>query len=112
MYILLTAKNDTSDKVAGLDLGANDYITKPFEFEELLARIRTHLRFAQPKQATVTTISANGIVLNEAARDVTYNGKTVELTQREFDLLHHFLLNKNNVQTREQLLNAVWGFDY
>ncbi|OCS91640.1 response regulator transcription factor [Caryophanon latum] len=110
--ILLTAKNDTSDKVAGLDLGANDYITKPFEFEELLARIRTHLRFAQPKQATVTTISANGIVLNEAARDVTYNGKTVELTQREFDLLHHFLLNKNNVQTREQLLNAVWGFDY
>lgn len=110
--ILLTAKNDTSDKVAGLDLGANDYITKPFEFEELLARIRTHLRFAQPKQAAVTTISANGIVLNEAARDVTYNGETVELTQREFDLLHHFLLNKNNVQTREQLLNAVWGFDY
>lgn len=110
--ILLTAKNDTSDKVAGLDLGANDYITKPFEFEELLARIRTHLRFAQPKQAAVTTISANGIVLNEAARDVTYNGERVELTQREFDLLHHFLLNKNNVQTREQLLNAVWGFDY
>ncbi|MEE1130712.1 MAG: response regulator transcription factor [Caryophanon sp.] len=110
--ILLTAKSDTSDKVAGLDLGANDYITKPFEFEELLARIRTHLRFAQPKQAAVTTISANGIVLNEAARDVTYNGETVELTQREFDLLHHFLLNKNNVQTREQLLNAVWGFDY
>lgn len=110
--ILLTAKNDTSDKVAGLDLGANDYITKPFEFEELLARIRTHLRFAQPKQAAVTMLSANGITLNEAARDVTYNGERVELTQREFDLLHHFLLNKNNVQTREQLLNAVWGFDY
>lgn len=110
--ILLTAKNDTSDKVAGLDLGANDYITKPFEFEELLARIRTHLRFAQPKPVAVTMLSANGITLNEAARDVTYNGERVELTQREFDLLHHFLLNKNNVQTREQLLNAVWGFDY
>lgn len=110
--ILLTAKNDTSDKVAGLDLGANDYITKPFEFEELLARIRTQLRFAKPAVTLSPTLAAQHVVVDEAARDVTYEGSPVELTQREFDLLLHLLKHKNNVQTREQLLNAVWGFDY
>lgn len=110
--ILLTAKGETADKVTGLDLGANDYMTKPFEFDELLARIRTHLRFSQPAQPVTPTLATNGIVIHEAARDVTYNGTSIDLTQREFDLLLHFVTHKNNVQTREQLLNAVWGFDY
>lgn len=110
--ILLTAKGETNDKVAGLDLGANDYVTKPFEFEELLARIRTQLRFAKPAVTLSPTLAAQHVVVDEAARDVTYEGSPVELTQREFDLLLHLLKHKNNVQTREQLLNAVWGFDY
>lgn len=109
--ILLTAKGDTHDKVAGLDLGANDYITKPFEFEELLARIRSALRFSRPLQRS-NIFTAGAIHVNEDARTVSYNGQTIDFTQREFDLLLHLVRHKNSVQSREQLLNAVWGFDY
>lgn len=109
--ILLTAKGDTHDKVAGLDLGANDYITKPFEFEELLARIRSALRFSRPLQRS-NIVTAGAIHVNEDARTVSYNGQTIDFTQREFDLLLHLVRHKNSVQSREQLLNAVWGFDY
>lgn len=109
--ILLTAKGDTHDKVAGLDLGANDYITKPFEFEELLARIRSALRFSRPLQRS-NIVTAGAIHVNEDARTVSYNGQTIVFTQREFDLLLHLVRHKNSVQSREQLLNAVWGFDY
>ncbi|OCS87171.1 response regulator transcription factor [Caryophanon tenue] len=109
--ILLTAKGDTHDKVAGLDLGANDYITKPFEFEELLARIRSALRFSRPLQRS-NIVTAGAIHVNADARTVSYNGQTIDFTQREFDLLLHLVRHKNSVQSREQLLNAVWGFDY
>ncbi|MEK4230593.1 response regulator transcription factor [Solibacillus sp. FSL H8-0538] len=113
--ILLTAKNDVKDKVAGLDLGANDYITKPFEFEELLARVRVALRFKgdhAPAPAPSTIYTFSNLTLNEHTRDVMRGGTSIELTPREFDLLLHFMKHPKNVQSREQLLNAVWGFDY
>lgn len=111
--ILLTAKSDIQDKVNGLDYGANDYVTKPFEFEELLARIRVALRFAtkaalQQEQALVF----EDITLNEQTREVWRAGHLVELTVREFDLLAHFMKHPKLVQSREQILNAVWGYDY
>ncbi|HSP22757.1 MAG TPA: response regulator transcription factor [Planococcus sp. (in: firmicutes)] len=109
--ILLTAKNDVKDKVAGLDLGANDYVTKPFEIEEVLARIRACLR--------LTTGSGNSMLhrfgeleLNESTREVSRAGRQVDLTPREFDLLLYFLRNPLQVLSREQVLNAVWGYDY
>lgn len=120
--ILLTAKDDVKDKVTGLDLGANDYVTKPFEFEELLARIRTAIRFSSrtvarsaaqtPQQPESTKIIFQNIEIDEATRGVIAQNETVELTKREFDLLLHLVKNAKIVQSREQLLNAVWGFDY
>ncbi|WP_139891549.1 response regulator transcription factor [Bacillus sp. D386] len=114
--ILLTAKNEVKDKVAGLNLGANDYVTKPFEFEELLARIRVNLRFSPASLPTVTPplnqFSFGPIQVNLDSHDVLKDGKVIELTPREFDLLVHFIRNARIVQTREQILDAVWGFDY
>lgn len=114
--ILLTAKNDVKDKVAGLNLGANDYVTKPFEFEELLARIRVNLRFSAVSVATevpsINECSFGSIHVNLDSHEVSKDGKIIELTPREFDLLVHFVRNSRIVQTREQILDAVWGFDY
>ncbi|MDP4109659.1 MAG: response regulator transcription factor [Bacillota bacterium] len=108
--ILLTAKDSITDKVSGLDSGADDYITKPFAIEELLARIRTSLR----KKAAdgEKPLSASGVQLDPERRTVTANGTPVELTKREFDLLCYLLRNKGVVITREELLEKVWGFDY
>lgn len=111
--ILLTAKNDVKDKVAGLDLGANDYMTKPFEFEELLARIRVALRFSGSMAAPSSNeLSFSDVTMNEETREVKRGDQYIDLTPREYDLLLHFMKHPRNVQTREQLLNAVWGFDY
>lgn len=112
--ILLTAKNDVEDKVKGLDLGANDYITKPFEIEELLARIRTALRIAghDKKEQDPDLLAFADLTLHQLSREVSRGGQVVELTPREFDLLQHLLKHPNQVLTREQLLDAVWGFDY
>ena len=112
--ILLTAKNDVKDKVAGLNLGANDYITKPFEFEELLARIRVNLRFSSAFTAPYSNneCSFGAIHVNLDSHVVTKEGEVIELTPREFNLLVHFIRNARIVQTREQILDAVWGFDY
>ena len=114
--LLLTAKNDVEDKVKGLDLGANDYITKPFEIEELLARIRTALRIAGHEKKTGTAdpdlLVFADLSLHQLSREVLRGGQSVELTPREFDLLQHLLKHPNQVLTREQLLDAVWGYDY
>ena len=111
--ILLTAKSDIQDKVTGLDYGANDYMTKPFEFDELLARIRVALRFSTKIPLTNNpAIRFEDLQLNEQTREVWRNGHLVELTPREFDLLVHLIKHPKLVQSREQLLNAVWGYDY
>ncbi|RNF38502.1 response regulator transcription factor [Planococcus salinus] len=109
--ILLTAKSDVKDKVAGLDLGANDYVTKPFEIEELLARIRACLRMNSGSGGSDGYRFGN-LELNEKTRDVSRNGRAIELTPREFDLLLFFMQHPGQVLSREQVLDAVWGFDY
>ncbi|HHU33520.1 MAG: response regulator transcription factor [Zhaonellaceae bacterium] len=108
--IMLTARDSVVDKVSGLDSGADDYITKPFAIEELLARIRTALRKTKPEETEV--LSASGLQLNTGSRTVAVMGKPVELTKREFDLLHFLLKNKGIVVSREELLERVWGFDF
>ncbi|WP_172372582.1 response regulator transcription factor [Sporosarcina jiandibaonis] len=114
--ILLTAKDDVEDKVAGLDLGANDYVTKPFEIEELLARIRAALRFSPSKQSEPVEDEYlhefAGLSMHEQTREVKRNDRLIDLTPREYDLLLHLLRHPNQVLSREQLLNAVWGYDY
>ncbi|MCJ7842479.1 response regulator transcription factor [Lederbergia sp. NSJ-179] len=113
--ILLTAKDSVEDKVAGLDLGANDYITKPFQIEELLARIRAALRLNRKQDNPDTDtnwLQFSDIKLSEDTREV-YRGKDlIELTPREFELLAYLLKNARHVLNREQLLNGVWGYDY
>ncbi|TWT04822.1 response regulator transcription factor [Planomicrobium sp. CPCC 101079] len=109
--ILLTAKSDVKDKVAGLDLGANDYVTKPFEIEELLARIRACLRLNNGTN-NKDVHRFEELELNESTRDVSRNGRVIELTPREFDLLLYLMQHPQQVLSREQVLNAVWGYDY
>ncbi|WP_342498950.1 response regulator transcription factor [Bacillus sp. FSL R5-0820] len=111
--ILITARGSVPDKVSGLDLGANDYITKPFDIEELLARIRAQLRFnhnAQEEKEIELYIA--DLTVNEKTREIQRGGQTLELTPREYDLLVHLLKHQQQVLTRDQLLTAVWGFDY
>lgn len=110
--ILLTARDEVYDKVNGLDLGANDYITKPFQIEELLARIRVHLRRPAVKKEDSNEVSVEDLVVQINTREVTCMGNQIELTPREFDLLVYLLKNKNVVLTREQLIENVWGYDY
>lgn len=110
--ILLTARDEVYDKVNGLDLGANDYITKPFQIEELLARIRAHLRRPAVKKEDSNEVSVEDLVVQINTREVTCMGNQIELTPREFDLLVYLLKNKNVVLTREQLIENVWGYDY
>ncbi len=108
--IMLTARDSVTDKVAGLDLGADDYVTKPFAIEELLARIRTALRKTGMQEEDV--LSAAGVCLDLRRHTVTVKGQSVELTKREFDLLHYLLQNKGIVVTREKLLENVWDMDF
>ncbi len=115
--ILLTARDSVTDKVSGLDMGASDYITKPFAIEELLARIRVILR-GDKQPSTPDSgdegklLSCCGIELNPDSREVTYLGSPIDLTNREFILLKVLLENKNVAMTREKLLCDAWGYDY
>jgi DNA-binding response OmpR family regulator len=108
--IMLTALAETDDVVTGLDLGASDYLTKPFAFAELLARVRAHLR--QPGQASGTSLEVGGIRLDFRTRDVDREGSEVKLTAREFELLAYLMRHPDRVLSRAQILNAVWGYDY
>ncbi|KEP29957.1 response regulator transcription factor [Bacillus safensis] len=111
--ILITARGSVPDKVSGLDLGANDYITKPFDIEELLARIRAQLRLnIHAQEEKETELSIADLTVNEKTREIQRAGKMLELTPREYDLLVHLLNHQQQVLTRDQLLTAVWGFDY
>lgn len=110
--VLLTARADVIDKVLALELGADDYMTKPFEARELLARI--HVRLRQKNDATAgaaTVLTHVGISLDDAAHRVTYQGREVDLARMEYALLKVFLENVGRVFSRDELLNRVWGFD-
>ena len=109
--IMLTARDEVMDKVAGLDQGADDYITKPFAIEELFARIRAALR-KRTDSLDTETLSAQGVSLNTKRHTVTVRDKPVELTKREFDLLHYLLKNKGIVVTRDMLLENVWDYNF
>ncbi|GLF92379.1 putative transcriptional regulatory protein YkoG [Bacillus safensis] len=111
--ILITARGSVPDKVSGLDLGANDYITKPFDIEELLARIRAQLRLnIHAQEEKEIELSIADLTVNEKTREIQRAGQMLELTPREYDLLVHLLKHQQQVLTRDQLLTAVWGFDY
>ena len=109
--IMLTAKATEYDKVKGLDLGADDYITKPFGVMELISRIRAVLRRVKPEE-NIALVSCGGITLDEERRTVTSQGEPVTLTYKEFELLSYLLRNEGIVLTREKIMERVWGFDY
>lgn len=114
--IMLTAKDDVTDKVAGLDMGADDYMTKPFAIEELLARIRVtltrHSGKEMVKTETTEGYSFEKLYLDTVSHSVKYDGEEVPLTKKEFDLLECLLKNRNVAMSRDQLLSQVWGYEY
>ena len=107
--IVLTARDAVSDKVEGLEAGADDYLTKPFAFEELLARVRALLRRRAPLEEVITT---GDLTIRPASREVTRGGRPVELTRREYELLELLAFNANRVVSKETIFEKVWGFEY
>ncbi|WP_349673418.1 response regulator transcription factor [Lacrimispora sp.] len=110
--LVLTAKDREFDKVAGLDGGADDYMTKPFGVMELAARIRSLLRRSTKNQGSEDELDQYCLNLNKKTREVTCDGVKVELTLKEFELLQYLMENHNKVVTRDELLNHIWGYDY
>ncbi len=108
--LMLTAKDDLTDRVQGLDLGADDYLVKPFHFEELLSRIRSILR--RLKQQVSERLEYGPLQLDEARHEVVLNGRPLELTAREFDLLHFLIRHPQQVLSRQTILDRVWGPDF
>ena len=108
--LMLTAKDGTSDRVRGLDAGADDYLVKPFAYEELLARVRALLRRRAPRRQR--TIRYADISMDLGAHEVKRDGRVIALTAKEFDLLELFVRNPRQVLTRERIMDAVWGFDF
>src|SRR5258707_8190277 len=109
--LMLTARDEEPDKVVGLEVGADDYLTKPFSPRELVARIKAILRRSDP-QPTQEVLSLGDVLVNRETHDVTVAGDAVELTAKEFDLLAYFIANAGVVLSRDQLLDRVWGVEY
>ena len=110
--IMLTAKGETFDKVLGLELGADDYMVKPFENKELVARIKAVLRRYEPKDNTDKEIIYPNISINLTNYELKINGETIDIPPKELELVYYLATNPNKVFTSEQLLETVWGFDY
>jgi len=110
--IMLTARTSVDDTVSGLDGGANDYLPKPFKFDELLARIRVRLREAGQQGADETVLRHGDLALDLRARRITVAGDTLDLSAREFGLAEQLMRHPTQVLSREQLLSRVWGFDF
>ena len=108
--ILLTAKDEVSDRVAGLDAGADDYVIKPFSIEELLARVRANLR--RDKEEDGDMLQFEDLTLNRSTREVFRGKRSIELTAKEFDLLEYLIAHPRQVLTRDQILERVWGYDF
>ena len=115
--LMLTSKSSELDRVLGLEMGADDYVTKPFSIRELLARVKAIFRRidelkSQQRDGEPVLIQAGDLFIDPEKRHVTVKGKTVDLTAKEFDLLHHFARNPGKVYTRSQLLDRVWGYGH
>jgi DNA-binding response OmpR family regulator len=108
--VILSARDDSHDRIHGLDVGADDYLGKPFEFNELVARVRSVLRRRQPEQAAV--LRAGSLEVDRGTRKVRRDGREVELSSREFDLLTYLMEHRGEVLHRDRLLNAVWGVSF
>ena len=116
--IILTAREEETDKVFGLETGADDYMTKPFSMKELMARVKANIRRRSMEYAsaqasgTANTVEANGLCLNPETYQVTKNGAPVDLTQKEYDLLSYLIRERGKVFSREDLMQRVWNYDY
>jgi two-component system response regulator MprA len=108
--LMLTAKDAVADRVKGLDSGADDYVVKPFAFEELIARVRALLRRSRPSEEMVVHFA--DLTLNVTTREVTRGARRVDLTTKEFDLLHFFMRHPRQVLPRELIYDRIWGYDF